>query len=107
MGRQFLAKLTIFKLFGIMVMSYMGFSRIMPFILRIISKLKYWWVINVAKEICGLLFSIFVFYIFKLIEGTPERVGEVEMQPHKWNWTQKNLKGNVFPSTVLVILTTI
>jgi len=58
----------------------MSFSRIMPFLLRNISKLKYWWVINVAEEICGLLFSIAVFYIFKLIEGTPERVGKVEMQ---------------------------
>jgi hypothetical protein len=63
-----LAKLTLFKRFYIVLIVYLGVTRIILFALRIITAYKYQWVSNAVEEITSFAFFIVMFYMFRPVE---------------------------------------
>jgi hypothetical protein len=63
-----LAKLTLFKRFYIVLIVYLGVTRIILFTLRIITAYKYQWVSNAVEETTSFAFFIVMFYMFRPVE---------------------------------------
>lgn len=66
-----LAKLTLFRQFYIVVVSYLYFTRIVVYALITITAYKYRWVSNGAEEAVSLAFYIFTFYKFQPVDKNP------------------------------------
>uniref|UniRef100_A0A0C9QTU1 TSA: Wollemia nobilis Ref_Wollemi_Transcript_10101_1950 transcribed RNA sequence n=1 Tax=Wollemia nobilis TaxID=56998 RepID=A0A0C9QTU1_9CONI len=66
-----LAKLTLFRQFYIVVVSYLYFTRIVVFALTTVTDYKYKWVSSCADEAVTLAFYIFIFYKFRPVERNP------------------------------------
>lgn len=66
-----LAKLTLFRQFYIVVVSYLYFTRIVVYALITITSYKYKWVSNGAEEAVSLAFYIFTFYKFQPVDRNP------------------------------------
>ncbi|KAG6537659.1 hypothetical protein ZIOFF_002754 [Zingiber officinale] len=63
-----LTKLTLFRQFYIVVIGYLYFTRIVVFALKTIASYKYRWVSVAAEETVGLIFYLFMFYMFRPVE---------------------------------------
>lgn len=66
-----LAKLTLFRQFYIVVVSYLYFTRIVVYALTTVTAYKYKWVSNCADEAVTLAFYIFIFYKFQPVDKNP------------------------------------
>ncbi|XP_042513115.1 protein CANDIDATE G-PROTEIN COUPLED RECEPTOR 7-like [Macadamia integrifolia] len=66
-----LAKLTLFKQFYIVVVSYLYFTRVVASSIGAIINYKFEWLITAAMESASLAFYVFVFYNFQPIEKNP------------------------------------
>lgn len=73
-----LAKLTLFRQFYIVVVSYLYFTRIVVYALITITAYKYRWVSNGAEEAVSLAFYIFTFYKFQPVDKNPYLVLDEE-----------------------------
>jgi uncharacterized membrane protein len=58
-----------FTRFRFAVLIYLGFTRLIPSLLRIITSCEYRWMSNGAEETGNLVFVIFMFYMFIHVEG--------------------------------------
>jgi hypothetical protein len=76
-----LSKLTALKRFRLAVVTYVGFTRFVPFFLKIITSCEYRWISNGAEEMGCLVFFIFIFYMFRPVEEEAvERGPELELE---------------------------
>ncbi|KAF9609561.1 hypothetical protein IFM89_017200 [Coptis chinensis] len=66
-----LAKLTLFKQFYLVVVSYIYFTRVVVFWLAAVVSYKYEWVVNMVVEGASLAFYFYIFYNFQPIERNP------------------------------------
>eukprot|EP00252_Welwitschia_mirabilis_P014952 TRINITY_DN33035_c0_g1_i1.p1 TRINITY_DN33035_c0_g1~~TRINITY_DN33035_c0_g1_i1.p1 ORF type:complete len:447 (-),score=48.45 TRINITY_DN33035_c0_g1_i1:115-1455(-) len=66
-----LEKLTIFRQFYVVVVSYLYFTRIVVFAFTTITDYRYEWVSSCAAEAVSLAFYIFTFYKFRPVERNP------------------------------------
>ncbi|KAH7420822.1 hypothetical protein KP509_13G024500 [Ceratopteris richardii] len=66
-----LAKLTLFRQYYIVVVSYIYFTRIVVFALQIVTSYHYTWISELARELATLAFYVFTGYKFRPIPHNP------------------------------------
>ncbi|KAF5175487.1 hypothetical protein FRX31_034921 [Thalictrum thalictroides] len=66
-----LAKLTLFKQFYVVVVSYIYFTRVVVFWMGAVVSYKYEWVVTMIVEGASLAFYLYIFYNFQPIERNP------------------------------------
>ncbi|KAL8227107.1 hypothetical protein R6Q57_016939 [Mikania cordata] len=62
----------VFRLFCVVVLGYLIFTRIGVFVLKIIVSYKNQWVSSAAEEMCSLVFCLVMFYMFRPAEEYEE-----------------------------------